>query len=195
MMLEKGYLTTEKIRKYPLSLGSLHMLEKLHAMSLYQPFKYDPCSIIHKSSPYYLTDEGLEWAFTFMQSKPLSLLKSLFTGRLTHVTEEDMADLSKAKAFSNFKGLTGVPVRAGSKQKAVLVRRVKRCDREYYFDSLAEARDAVRMLLRKYPIEEFTLYKMHRSVKNGKEYFSRVKVDLVLDLSNRGFAGRRQMND
>ena len=162
-LIEQGILTTEPIRKYPLILSNLHVVLKIYAIESFQPYSYK----MEKGvvTPYYLTDKGLEWFYNFFRTHTLEYCKSLFSLLLVHTKEE--FDPETYPYFSNFRGTDGIKCVAGSKQKAMIIRTVGRCQRKYEFDSIKEARDTLRIWLTLYPIEEFKLYRMRVTEKKG----------------------------
>lgn len=175
-LITQGILTTEKIRKYPLLLSNLHVVLKMHAIECYQPYEYKLEKGIE--TPYYLTDKGLEWFYNFFRNHSFQYLRSLFSQLLIYATPETLEHIEDYPYLSNFRGTDGYHTPAGSKQKAMIIRKVKRCERVYNFDSLKEARDTLRIWLTQYPIEEFTLYRV-RTVE-GKGTFKE-KVPLIVE--------------
>ena len=155
---EEGILTEEPIRKFPLSLSNLHVVLKMYAVENYIPYSYK----LEKGvvTTYYLTDEGLEWFYEFFRNHSLSYCRSLFSQLFARAKDEDFKDLRNYKYFSNFRGTNGVHNSSGTKQKALVTRTVKRCVREYPFDSIREAREHLRIWLTQYPIEEFKIYRI-----------------------------------
>lgn len=167
------------------------MVAKVYAMHIHQSYDYHHLNIPqNKNTDYYMTDEGIDWFFTVLESKPFDLLRGLFSIRFTNIKEGD--DLRTAPGFGNIKGISGVVPKAGSKQKAMLIHKVKRCERKYYFDSLVEAREEVKRLLKYYPPEEFKLYRICEDKYKDRVHHVRREVKLILDLSNRGVEMRRQ---
>ena len=162
-LLDERLLTTDPIRKYPLSLSNLHVVLKVYAIESYQPYSYklEPGVV----TPYYLTDKGLEWFYTFFHCHTLEYCRSLFSHLLAHAKNLD--DVEHYPYFSNFRGTDGIKAVAGTKQKALIIRTVNRCQRKYEFDSIKEARDALRIWLTAYPIEQFKLYRVRVTEKKG----------------------------
>lgn len=153
---DEGILTEDVIRKYPLTLSNLHVVLKIYATETFQPYTYK----LEKGVPttYYLTDKGLEMFYNFFKTHTFTYCRSLFSQLLIRA-EEDF-NPEEHKDFSNFRGTDGIRGVAGSKQKALIIRTVGRCKRQYPFDSIKEARDTLRIWLTRYPIEEFKLYRV-----------------------------------
>lgn len=145
------------IRKYPLSLSNLHVVLKIYAIETFQPYTYK----LEKGVPtsYYLTDKGLEMFYNFFKTHSFTYCRSLFSHLLMHTHQEEF-DPETLKDFSNFRGTDGVRKVAGIGQKALIIRTVGRCKRQYPFESIKEARDTLRIWLTRYPIEEFKLYRV-----------------------------------
>lgn len=162
---DSGILTEDKIRKFPLSMSNLHVVLKVFAIKTFQPYtyKHEP----GKASTYYLTDEGLEWFYSFFREHDLSYCRSMFSHLFIHATEENIKHIEDYSFFSNFRGTDGVHAVAGSKQKAMIVHTVKRCERKYYYDSIKEARDELKIWLTRYPIEQFKLYRIRETEHKG----------------------------
>ena len=153
---DEGLLTEEKIRKYPLTLSNLHVFLKVYAVENALPYTYKLEKGI--ATTYYLTDEGLELFYTFFQTHSFKYCRSLFSQLLINATEN--FDPVTYPYFSNFRGTDGIHTEAGTKQKALVIRTVNRCQRKYYFDSIKEARQSLTLWLTMYPIEEFKLYRL-----------------------------------
>lgn len=155
-LIDEGILTEEKIRKFPLTLSNLHIVLKMYSIETFQPYTYKLEPGV--ASTYYLTDKGLEWFYGFFHRHSFEYCKSLFPLMLVQADKDTV--MEEYKRFNNFKGIEGIRAVAGSKQKAMIIRTVKRCKREYHFDSIKEARDTLRIWLTMYPIEEFKLYRV-----------------------------------
>lgn len=153
---EDGILTEEPIRKFPLTLSNLHVVLKMYAVENHMPYTYKLEKGV--ATTFYLTDKGLEWFYDFFRNHTFTYCRSLFSQLLVNAKEG--FDPSTYSYFSNFRGTDGIHTVAGSKQKAMIIRTVKRCERKYYFDSIKEARDTLRIWLTQYPIEEFKLYRV-----------------------------------
>lgn len=158
---QEGLLTEDKIRKYPLTLSNLHVILKMYATENFEPYTYK----LEKGIPttYYLTDEGLEWFYEFFRNHSFKYCRTLFSQLLIHADEDFVPETYSY--FSNFRGTDGIRTAAGTKQKALIIRTVGRCQRKYEFNSIKEARDTLRIWLTLYPIEEFKLYRL-RTQKN-----------------------------
>lgn len=183
--LEYGILTEEKIRKYPLRPANLQVVLKALANALYLPYEIN----VHRTEDipegeYYLTEGGFDWLILVFQSKSLEYNRVGYQFVFSKATESDMKDLRNYEGMQNFKGVRGIKPKAGSKQSAVLVRRFGprgALKKEFPFDTLHEARDAIFELLKYYPAEEFTLYRIRKQTKKGKVYYFRDKLPLVVE--------------
>ena len=174
-LIVKGILTEEKIRKYPLTLSNREVVLKVYAVECFQPYTYK----LEKGVPttYYLTDEGLEWFYNFFRTHSFKYIRSMFSHLFIHATEDDLKNIDKYPFFSNFRGTDGYHTPAGSKQKALVIRTVKRCQRKYPFDSIKEARETLRIWLTQYPIEEFKLYR----IREQKGYTFKEEIPLIIE--------------
>lgn len=105
----------------------------------------------------------------------------MFKFVFSQATEEDI-DNVKYQGYNNFRGIIGDKPKAGTKQSAILMHK----DKEYSFTTLREARKEVLMLSRFYPIDEFKLYRIRKNTKNGKVYYYKEEVELILKESKRG---------
>lgn len=170
---EEGILTEDPIRKYPLTLSNLHVVLKIYAINTFQPYTYT----LEKGIPttYYLTDKGLEMFYEFFRTHTFTFSRSLFSHILMHAKED--FDPVTFKDFSNFRGTDGLRTVAGSKQKALVIRTVARCKRQFPFDSIKDARDALRIWLTQYPIEEFKLYR----IREQKGYTFKEEIPLIVE--------------
>lgn len=106
----------------------------------------------------YMTDKGLDWFYTFLRSKSLPFLRRTFPSVFNHYV--DGTPFEEYIGLNNFRGVRGVNKRAGTVQRAMVTRRVKRCIRTYHFANIAQAREQLRIWLRYYPEDEFTLYRV-----------------------------------
>lgn len=182
--LEFGILTEEKNRKYPLRPNNLTVVLKALAVSLYTAYEVNvwrPDAI--PPGDYYLTDGGLEWLISVFRGKSLAFNRMTYVFVFSKATEEDMKDLINYEGMRNFKGERGIKPKAGSKQPAVIVRRFGPkglFKKEFPFDTLHEARDALFDLLKVYPATEFTLLRIRKLTKNGKATYYREQVPLIL---------------
>lgn len=153
---DNGILTEEPIRKYPLTLSNLHVVLKIYATNTFQHYTYKLEK--GKATTYYLTDKGLDMFYSFFKTHSFTYCRSLFSQLLIRAEEGFIPE--DHKDFSNFRGTDGLRAEAGTKQKALIIRTVGRCKRQFPFDSIKEARDTLRIWLTKYPIEEFKLYRV-----------------------------------
>lgn len=183
--LEYGILTTEPIRKYPLRPANLQVVLKALAVSLLLPYEIN----LHRTEDipdgtYYLTPVGFDWLIDTFKQKSLEYNRVVY--QFVFSKAKNMKDLENYEGMRNFKGETGIKRKAGSKQSAVLVRRFgpkQLYKKEFPFDTLHEAREHVFELLKYYPAEEFTLYRVRRQLRNGREDVFREKIPLVIDRS------------
>lgn len=178
-LVEEGLLTEEPIRKFPLTLSNLHVVLKIYAIEHFKPYSYK----LDKgtATTYYLTDKGLTWFYNWFKGKNLAYCRSLFSHLLIYADEHTLDHMEDFSVLSNFRGTEGIHAVAGTKQKAKIIRTVKRCKREYDFDSIKEARDTLRIWLTQYPIEEFKLYR----VRTQKGTTFKEEIPLVVDRSNK----------
>lgn len=178
-LVEEGLLTEEPIRKYPLTLSNLHVVLKIYAIEHFKPYSYKLDKGI--ATTYYLTDKGLTWFYNWFKGRDLSYCRSLFSHLLIYANEHTLDHMETFTVLSNFRGTEGIHAVAGTKQKAKIIRTVKRCKREYDFDSIKEARDTLRIWLTQYPIEEFKLYR----VRTQKGITFKEEIPLVVERSNK----------
>ena len=170
---DDGLLTEDSIRKFPLTYSNLQVVLKIYAVKQHEPFTYTLEK--GKASTYYLTDEGLEWFYEFFKAHSFTYCRSLFSHLLIHA--EEGFDPASYSYFSNFRGTDGIHAVAGTKQKALLIHKVKRCERKYSFDTIKEAREALRIYLTRYPIEDFKLYR----VREQKGYTFKEEIPLIIE--------------
>lgn len=190
--LTTGILTDQPIRKYCLYPANLAVVLKAYALEACLPYDMDYTDLDeHKL---YLTDDGLAWLYSVFRNYSLQFLRRAFQFVFTKATEEDLDKLEQYEGCKNFRGETGPKVKVGMKRGALLIRKVGRVERKYEYDTLAEARQAVLDLTRFFPADQFTLYRMKRTVRKGKENFYRQKVPLILEQSKRGLAGREALS-
>lgn len=154
----EGWLTEEPIRKYPLTSSNLSVVLKIYAIEHFLPYTVKLEKGV--ATTYYLTDDGLEHVYDFFRNRTLSYIRSTFSWLFMNADEYTLENIEDYSVLDNFRGIEGIHPKAGTKQKALIVRTVKRCKREYHFDSIREARDALRIYLSHYPIEEFKLYRI-----------------------------------
>ena len=128
-----------------------------------------------KLTSYYLTDLGLQWFLHFFEVHSFTYCRSQFSFLLRSVKEEEFT--TDHVVFNNFKGLSGKKTIPGTKQRALIIRKVKRCERRYEFDSIKEAREQLQLWLSYFPIEEFTLYRLR--TQNGHTF--KEKIPLLVD--------------
>lgn len=179
-LVDKGILTEEPIRKYPLSLSNLNAVLKVYAVETFQPYTYKSEKGV--ATTYYLTDEGLDWLYSFFAKHSLEYCRSLFSHLFIYADEDTLKNLAEYPVFSNFRGTNGVRHPLGVVRKAVIVHRVKRCNREYHYENITEARKALRTMLTLYPIEDLSLYSI--SVIKGREYRNKLNVVIERPMPN-----------
>lgn len=171
------------MRKYPLREYNFRVICKCYAMFFNIPYLFDITDVGGQFTDCYMTDYGLNWFYNFLRSKDIPYLKTIFPHLFIRIPADTThLDYATCSVFNNFRGVTGVKRRAGTLQRAMVERRVKRCTRKYEFDSIAEARQQLMLWLRYYPAEEFTLYR----VREQKGYTIREQIPLVVDNSKRG---------
>ena len=171
----EGLLTEEPIRKFPLTLSNLNVVLKIYAIEHFLPFTVKLEQGV--ATTYYLTDEGLEYVYDFFRNRSLSYIRSLFSWLFVYADEQTLEHIEDYSVLSTFRGTEGIHPKAGSKQKALIIRTVKRCKREYHFDSIREAREALRIYLAHYPIEEFKLYRIR--IREG--YTCKEEIPLIVE--------------
>lgn len=168
-----GILTEDKIRKYPLLLSNLHVVLKIYAVEHFIPYTYKLESGV--ITPYYLTDKGLEMFYKFFETHSFTYCRSLFSQLL--IKAEEGFDPRTYSCFSNFRGTDGVISHAGTKQRALIIRTVGRCQRKFEFDTIKEARDTLRIWLTLYPIEQFKIYRLR--TQKGTTF--KEEIPLIID--------------
>lgn len=186
-----GILTEEPIRKYPLRSANLAMVLKAYSVEAYLPYDIDARNYDILDDKLYLTDAGLKWLYSVFEKHSLAYLKRVFQFVFSKATPASLNQLDAYEGMSNFKGITGDKPKAGSKQKAILIRAHGKngaIKDVYNFNTLHEARQEVLMLTRFYPLEEFTLYRIRKQTKKGKVYHYKEEVPLVLPPSKRGLS-------
>jgi len=183
--LEFGILTKEKIRKYPLLQANLAMVLKAYAVKTNRP--YDLTSQRYDIMPkdYYLTEVGLLWLLEIFSECSVEFLKRTFPFVFIKLKDKEHLDLSFS-GYANFRGERGEKNPTGVKQKAVLVHKHKRAFKEYHYNNIKEAREALFNLSAIYPISDFTLYRVRKLNKKGKETFYREKIPTIIENSARG---------
>lgn len=176
--LRLGILTEVKIYKYPLRSANLAVILKAYANETHQPYEIKT-SYYYVLSDYslYLTPSGFEWLLYTFQKHSLEFLRATYGFVFSKAKESDITNVNYIY-YNNFRGVTGDRPKAGSKQKAVLVRIIKRAKREFHFNSLREARDAFMNFSRFYPTEEFKLYRIKKDCRE--------EVPLILPPNKRG---------
>lgn len=186
---ELGILTDEPIRKFPLRSANLAIVLKAYAITAHLPYGIDNRSF-HILDDYklYLTDDGLEWLIQTFKQFSFPYLRSTFQFVFSGATKDDIDNVNYF-GYGNFRGITGEKPKAGTKQKAILVRsygKNGKIKKEFPFDTIREARQAVLELTRFYPMEQFKLFRIRTQKKNGKEYTFRSEIPLILEKSKRG---------
>ena len=174
-LIELGYLTKDKIREHPLRYTNLQTVLKVYAINTCQSFSLYVYKKVNIPTEFFLTDCGLEYLYDFFRSKDLAYCRATFNYLFTHATEYNVKHPEEFSYFDNFRGTKGIKTRAGSKQPALIVRKVGNAERKYNFNSIAEARDQLKIWLTVYPIEQFTLYRI-RTNKNGYKFKDKLKL-------------------
>jgi hypothetical protein len=182
--LRIGLLTKEKIRKYPLRAANLVIVVKVYALHAKLPFTIDTKNIhLFENEKLYLTEVGLQWLMNEFKKYTLPYLRSTFQYIFPNL--KDIKDIDTYDGTNNFKGITGINYKAGTTNKAVLVRSKGASVKQFEFINLVEARKELLSLTRFYPLEEFTLY---RTGTDSKGVYYRHKVPLILESNRRGTA-------
>ena len=177
--LQLEILTTKPLYKYPLRKGNLAAVLKAYAISTRKPYDFNLYHV--KQMPdeaYYLTEAGFTWLLDVFTHHSFAYLRRIFKFVFAKATKEDVSN-TDYEGYNNFKGITGDKPKEGTKRGALLVRKVGRVERVFTFTTLREARKELMNLLRFYPAEQFTLYRLHK-------YGHRIEVPLILEPSNRG---------
>lgn len=178
--VDLGILTYKKVRKYPLRSANLFMVLKAHAIETHQPYTVDATK--KTDEKLYLTDAGLTWLYHVFTQRDLTFLRSVFQFVFSKATEYDLKHIDKYEGMKNFKGLSGERPKAGTKQKALLIRTRKKVKQEFHFDNIREARQEILHLTRFYPADEFKLYRI-RTTKRGT---FKEEIPLIIGATNRG---------
>lgn len=184
-----GILTDKSPRKYPLRAANLALVLKAYAIAMHLPYtinnqRYD----LMEGYTYYLTEGGYEWLMNFFQQYSLPYLRSTFHFLFANATKVDIDNPEQYQAYNNFRGTVGERPKAGTKQKAVLVRTYKNMKKEYHFDTIAEARQELLMLTRYFPLNEFTLYRVRKNTRAEGVTYYRSEIPLLIEKSGRGTA-------
>lgn len=191
--LALGVLTKESLRKYPLRSSSLALVLKAYANAARRPYTIDNQRYdLLDEYQMYLTDAGIEWLFDAFQQHSLNFLRSVYQHVFVKATEEDLKDLYHYEGCQNFLGVTGDKPKAGTKQRALIVRsygKNNKIKKEFEFDTLREARVELMNLLRFYPLEQFELYRIRKLTKKGKVTYYKEKVPIIVGESKRGHTG------
>ena len=186
--IERGFLTYEVIRKYPLRPANLAAVLKAYAIDENLPYQLDSsaCNELEYYSVY-LTDAGLLWLFGVFQAHTLPYLRSMFQFVFTKATEKDLQSIENFEGMRNFKGENGVRPKAGTKQAAILVRRFSKHGKQtFHFSTIREARDELFVLLRFYPLEQFTLYRVRAQQRGGRIDRFKEEIPLLINTGTKG---------
>lgn len=142
-------------------MANLHVMMKVYAITHNLAYTFNRANTKGVVTEYYVTDEGLEMLYDFIKSHSLEYCRSNFSFLFVRATEAHHQHPETYPYLNNFRGTSGTKSESyGTKQKAMIVREVRRCKREYHFDSIKEARAQLMIWLTVYPIEEFTLYRI-----------------------------------
>lgn len=179
--LNAGFLTKEKIKDYKLKPGNIAVVLKVYALYSKIPFEYDTRNINHyQDYNLFLTDAGYTWLINEFKKYTLSFLRSTFSHVFLRL--KNLNELEKYNGLNNFKGISGINYKVGTKSSAILIRQQGVHKHELFFSTLAEARKEVINLTRFYPVEQFTLF----TVSNVEGMYYRQKVPLILKTNRRG---------
>jgi len=140
-------------------------------------FDYNIKGMAGKFTEYYLTEKGLNIFYEFFKTHSFNYCRSLFSNLLVRATPDHLKNPSTYPYFNNFRGTSGKKRDPGTKQRALIIRKVKRCERRYEFDSIKEARQHLTIWLTMYPIEEFTLYR----IRTQKGTTFKEKIPLIVE--------------
>lgn len=188
--LRLGILTETPHRKYPLRAANLSAVLKAYAIEARMPYTLNVRNLQELSDyKLYLTDEGLEWLYDVFKQHSLPFLRSAFQFVFSSATEDDVQNPEQYAGFNNFRGTIGERPKAGTKQKAVLVRKVGKALREYKFDSIREARAEFFNLSRFFPVDQFKLYRIRKETRNKTPSYYREELPLIFKESKRGMVG------
>lgn len=196
-----GILTEDAIRKYPLRSANLALVLKAYAVDTNKPYTIDVTQFdLLNDYTLYLTEGGLEWLYDFFARHSLAYLKSAFQFLFLNATEADVLNPEGYAAFNNFRGTVGLKPKAGTKQRALLVRAYGKngiLKEKREFDTIVEARDEFFNLSRFFPADSFTLYRLRTQIKNGKTTSFKEKIPLYLEPNKRGLhlSNVRDTND
>lgn len=150
---------------------------KIYAINNYIPFDYNIVGMSGKFTDYYLTEQGLTMFYDFFKSHSFAYCRSMFSNLFVRATAETLQHPEDYAYFNNFRGVSGKKVERGTKQRAMIIRKVNRCERKYEFDSIKEARQTLTIWLTMYPIEEFTLYR----IRTQKGTTFKEKIPLIVE--------------
>lgn len=176
-LLTLNIITKERIRKYPLKLTNLQVILKIYAVTTHQPFRFYIYGMKGIPSEYYMTDYGLEWMYDFFRGKSLDYARSLFSNLFTRANQSDLDHPELYKGFSNFRGVDGSCNKAGSKQPALIIRKIGKVEHKYEFDSIYDARTQLNVWLTLYPMEQFSIYRI-KTNKQGYTFKEQLKLVL-----------------
>ena len=173
--LDKGILTTERIRKYPLRTSNLYAFIKAYSIYTYKPFRYNTRTLNKEhGNKYYLTNEGLELLYSFIKSHSLDFNRKIFPFTFARTYDRD-AVLYPEKHYrlGNFRGEIGDTLNIpGTKQGGVVreyinPRHSKYVDKE--FATLKEARTYLNHRLRYKSTDYFELYRIRKLTYRKKD--------------------------
>jgi hypothetical protein len=166
-----GYLTQAPLYSHPITPVHLSYVLKAYATESHLPFEAtEDVMDALASERLYLTPEGWAWLFNFFQSKSYTYLRTYFISIYNLSTSEsDVAD----PMFSGYRAyFGGKPTfnKKGSGQRAFVIQQKGKFKKRYEYTTLHEAREAILMLSRFYPISDFKLY---RYAKVREAYYPR----------------------
>jgi hypothetical protein len=183
-----GIFTEASIRKYPLRSGNIAVVLKAYALKLRMPFTIDTVKLneldVYKL---YMTDAGLDWLINEFKKYTLAFLRTGFQFVFSNASVKDLENIDHYSGLNNFKGISGINFKMGTRNPALLVRRYGKNNKmilETQYDTLVDARKDVLHLTRFYPAEEFTLYRLAKSKSKG--IYLKHKVPLFLEENRRG---------
>jgi len=183
-----GILTEASIRKYPLRSGNIAVVLKAYALKTRMPFIIETLNLTQLDVyKLYLTPEGLDWLINEFKVYTLAFLKTGFQFVFSNASVKDLENIDHYSGLNNFKGISGINFKMGTRNPALLVRRYGKNNKmilETQYDTLVDARKDVLHLTRFYPAEEFTLYRLAKSKSKG--IYLKHKVPLFLKENRRG---------
>jgi hypothetical protein len=168
--IQLGILTSDPVTTHHITATHLSYVVKAYAIESHLPFEADADLLeAFKLERLYITAEGWEWLFTFFQTKAFHYLQLHFKSVFNLMKAEDVSDRN-AIGYGAFLGRKRVFNKSGTGQRACVTHQKGNFKKRYEYDTLREAREAIFMLSRFYPISDFKLY---RYAKTHNGYYPR----------------------